>query len=144
MFLEESREPTEHILVKASVLTEKGKHIFMFLEESREPTEHILNEMIEQKEAFEKLGDKVIFVVRTEAALKDPNIARALRTFPEIQVYFEIEQKEAFEKLGDKVIFVVRTEAALKDPNIARALRTFPEIQVYFDSRCTLTALRLL
>ena len=30
----------------------------MFLEESREPTEHILNEMIEQKEAFEKLGDK--------------------------------------------------------------------------------------
>lgn len=83
-------EPSEDVeKVKASVLTEKGKHIFMFLEESREPTEHILNEMIEQKEAFEKLGDTVIFVVRTEVALKDPNIARALRTFPEIQVYYD-------------------------------------------------------
>ena len=96
-------EPSEEAeKVKASVLTEKGKHIFMFLEESREPTEHILNEMIEQKEAFEKLGDKVIFVVRTEAALKDPNIARALRIFPEIQVYFD-SFKTLIETLGRRM-----------------------------------------
>ena len=58
--------------------------------------------MIEQKEAFEKLGDKVIFVVRTEAALKDPNIARALRIFPEIQVYFD-SFKTLIETLGRRM-----------------------------------------
>ena len=40
--------------VKASELTAEGKYILMFLEESREPTEHILNEMMEQPEAFRK------------------------------------------------------------------------------------------
>ena len=38
--------------VKASELTADGKHILAFLEEEKEPTEHILNEMMEQEEAF--------------------------------------------------------------------------------------------
>ena len=81
---EEGRETVE-----ASALTEGRKRILMFLEESREPTEHILNEMMEQREAFAALKDTVVFVVQSGAALKDPTIARARAMFPEIPVYYD-------------------------------------------------------
>lgn len=48
-FMLKTEDGTE---VKASDLTADGKHILMFLEEEKEPTEHILNEMMEQEEAF--------------------------------------------------------------------------------------------
>ena len=75
--------------VKASELTAEGKHILMFLEESREPTEHILNEMMEQPEAFRKICSGIIFVVQSESALQDPTMKKALAMFPEIQVYYD-------------------------------------------------------
>lgn len=50
----------------------------MFLEESREPTEHILNEMMEQPEAFRKICSGIIFVVQSESALQDPTMKRRL------------------------------------------------------------------
>lgn len=75
--------------VLASALTADGKHILMFLEESREPTEHILNEMMEQPEEFRKICSRILFVVQSQAALKDPTISKALSMFPEIRVYFD-------------------------------------------------------
>lgn len=75
--------------VSASQLTAEGKHILMFLEESREPTEHILNEMMEQPEAFRAICARIIFVVQSEAALKDPTVSKALAMFPEISVYYD-------------------------------------------------------
>ena len=75
--------------VKASELTAEGKHILMFLEESREPTEHILNEMMEQPEAFKKICSGIMFVVQSESALQDPTVKKALVMFPEIQVYYD-------------------------------------------------------
>lgn len=75
--------------VKASELTAEGKHILMFLEESREPTEHILNEMMEQPEAFKKICSGIMFVVQSESALQDPTVKKALAMFPEIQVYYD-------------------------------------------------------
>lgn len=100
LYKEEPAEDGEKI--RASVLTEKGKHIFMFLEESREPTEHILNEMMEQEEAFAKLASSIFFVVRTKDALKDPNISRALKAFPGIQIYYD-EFKDHIEMLGRRM-----------------------------------------
>ena len=75
--------------VKASDLTEEGKHILMFLEESREPTEHILNEMMEQENAFKAHESKIIFVVQSREALNDPTIKKTLSVFPEIRVYYD-------------------------------------------------------
>ena len=75
--------------VKASDLTEEGKHILMFLEESREPTEHILNEMMEQENAFKVHESKIIFVVQSREALNDPTIKKTLSVFPEIRVYYD-------------------------------------------------------
>ena len=75
--------------IQASELTAEGKHILMFLEESREPTEHILNEMMEQPEEFRKICSRILFVVQSQTALKDPTISKALSMFPEIQVYYD-------------------------------------------------------
>lgn len=83
------RNPEGKEKVKASDLTAEGKHILMFLEESREPTEHILNEMMEQPEAFRKICSGIIFVVQSQAALSDPTIKKALTMFPDIRVYYD-------------------------------------------------------
>lgn len=76
-------------LVSASDLTENGKHILMFLEESREPTEHILNEMMDQRDSFAALSDRIIFVVQSTEALADPTLQKTLSIFPEIRVYYD-------------------------------------------------------
>ena len=70
-------------------LTEEGKHILMFLEESREPTEHILNEMMEQENGFKTHESKIIFVVQSGEALNDPTIKKTLSVFPEIRVCYD-------------------------------------------------------
>ena len=41
--------------LKASDLTADGKHILMFLEEEKEPTEHILNEMMGAGRGFRRI-----------------------------------------------------------------------------------------
>ena len=61
----------------------------MFMEESREPTEHILNEMMEQENAFKAHESKIIFVVQSREALNDPTIKKTLSVFPEIRVYYD-------------------------------------------------------
>ena len=58
--------------VKASELTADGKHILAFLEEEKEPTEHILNEMMEQEEAFSRYAKRIIFVVKKQKSAGDP------------------------------------------------------------------------
>lgn len=73
----------------ASELTAEGKHILMFLEESKEPTEHILNEMMEQETAFRALAEQIIFVFKSPEGLKDPTVAKAMKLFPGIQVYYD-------------------------------------------------------
>ena len=50
----------------------------MFLEEEKEPTEHILNEMMEQEEAFAGYAEQIIFVVRSKEALETPTLSKAL------------------------------------------------------------------
>ena len=75
--------------VTASELTDGACRVMIWLEESREPTEHILNEMMEQAEAFRAWMSRILFVVRSEDALQDPTVEKALRTFPEIPVYYD-------------------------------------------------------
>ncbi|MDO4276098.1 MAG: transglutaminase domain-containing protein [Eubacteriales bacterium] len=75
--------------VNASELTEDGKHILMFLEESKEPTEHILNEMMEQEQAFAACASRIIFVIRSKEALNDPTLSKALALFPDVQIYYD-------------------------------------------------------
>lgn len=89
-------------VVTCADLTAGGKKILMWLEESCEPTEHILNEMLEHIEEFREFQKQVIFMIRTEEAQKDPLLSRVLAVFPEIPVYYD-SFEENIELLGRRM-----------------------------------------
>ena len=107
------------IEVKASDLTADGKHILMFLEEEKEPTEHILNEMMEQEEAFAGYAEQIIFVVRSKEALETPTLSKALAKLKNIQIYYD-DFSEIINTLGrrmyvdpDKLPLIIVTNGTL-------------------------------
>lgn len=75
--------------VKASEITKDTQNLLIWLEESKEPTEHILNELYEKQNEFKKLQGNIIFIMKDEKALKDPTIARTIKALPQIQVYYD-------------------------------------------------------
>ena len=88
--------------VKASELTADGKHILAFLEEEKEPTEHILNEMMEQEGAFAGYAEKIIFVVRSKDALETPTLSKALKKLKNVQIYYD-DFSEIINTLGRRM-----------------------------------------
>ena len=105
--------------VKASELTADGKHILAFLEEEKEPTEHILNEMMEQEEAFAGYAEKIIFVVRSKNALETPTLSKALKKLKNVQIYYD-DFSEIINTLGrrmyvdpDKLPLIIVTNGSL-------------------------------
>lgn len=88
--------------VSRAALMGKQKHILVFLEESEEPTEHILNEMLELKEEFTEYSHRIIFVLRSPEALADPTISQVLKTFGNIQVCYD-SFAENLELLGRRM-----------------------------------------
>ena len=64
------------------------RKIFFWLEEGREPTEHILNEIMDLKEKYEKIQQNLVFILRNEDALKNATLCRCLEMLPKIQVFF--------------------------------------------------------
>ncbi len=67
---------------------QKDKTLLCFLEESKEPTEHILNEILERKEEFKNYKEQIIFIVRTPQALQDKTLAKCLLLLPNIQICY--------------------------------------------------------
>ena len=105
--------------VKASELTADGKHILAFLEEEKEPTEHILNEMMEQEEAFAGYAEKIIFVVRSKDALETPTLSKTLKKLKNVQIYYD-DFSEIINTLGrrmyvdpDKLPLIIVTNGSL-------------------------------
>lgn len=75
-------------VVLGSELT-KNKAILMWLEQGKEPTEHILNEMLDQEEDFKELPADIIFMVQNKEALENAKVQKVLATFPNIKVYYD-------------------------------------------------------
>ena len=105
--------------VKASELTADGKHILAFLEEEKEPTEHILNEMMEQEEAFSRYAKRIIFVVKSKKALETPTLSRALGKLGNVQILYD-DFSEIINTLGrrmyvdpDKLPLIIVTNKSL-------------------------------
>ena len=88
--------------VTGAELTRGGKKILMWLEESREPTEHILNEMLEHAEKFHEFDNSISFMIRTGEARQDPLLAKVLKTFPNISIYYD-SFEENIELLGRRM-----------------------------------------
>ena len=88
--------------VTCAKLTKGGKKILMWLEESREPTEHILNEMLEHAEKFHEFENSISFMIRTPEAKQDPLLAKVLKMFPNVSIYYD-SFEENIELLGRRM-----------------------------------------
>lgn len=68
-------------------LTGDKPALYVWLEEGREPTEHILNELIEAKDAVNSLDFEKIFIIRSRDAYANRTFAKALEAIPSAKVY---------------------------------------------------------
>lgn len=76
-------------ILPAEKLVQEKITLLMFLEEGKEPTEHILNEMMERCNGFRGCGAKIAFVLKNAEASANPTMAKCLRMIPEIQLYYD-------------------------------------------------------
>ena len=64
---------------QVSELVKENRGLFIWLEESKEPTEHILNEIYQRQEAFGQLPANIYFVIRDLKVKEDPTLKRTLK-----------------------------------------------------------------
>ncbi len=64
-------------------------NLLLWLEEGKEPTEHILNEMEDLKKEFCQLEANIFFILKSKSALEDPRISRALAHIQGITVLYD-------------------------------------------------------
>lgn len=75
--------------IAAEALGAGKQTLWIWLEESKEPTEHILNELYERKEGFSEIDGQIICLIRSEKALSDPTFTRTRGVLPQIQIYYD-------------------------------------------------------
>lgn len=63
---------------RLSELVKEKKGLFIWLEEGKEPTEHILNEIYQRKEAYDNLRGNLFFVVNSPDVKKDSTLSRTV------------------------------------------------------------------
>lgn len=69
---------------RLSELVKERKGLFIWLEESKEPTEHILNEIYQRREAFSQLPANLYFIIGDKQAKEDPTLKRTLSGVPNV------------------------------------------------------------
>ena len=62
--------------------------LMVWLEEGREPTEHILNEFIEAKNTMNELDCDILFIIRDKKALENKTFIKARQAIPKSKVFF--------------------------------------------------------
>lgn len=78
-------------------LVGRGKRaIFFWLEPGAEPTEHILNEILEQKERFSLISERMNFVIRDPKEVKDPLFQKVRQALTKCNLYFDTENQDEF------------------------------------------------
>ena len=70
---------------RMSELVREKKGLFIWLEESQEPTEHILNEIYQRREAFANLQANLYFVIRDTGVKRNPTLQRTLSGVTNVQ-----------------------------------------------------------
>lgn len=75
----------EGTLCRISDLVKKRKGLFIWLEESKEPTEHILNEIYQRREAFAQLPANLYFLIHDPGVKEDPTLKRTVAAVPNVK-----------------------------------------------------------
>lgn len=79
----------ENGVTMISDLVKEKPCVLMWLEESREPTEHILNELYELREEFAEKQAQIFFIVKNNKSLTDPTLSKCQKALPAIHVCFD-------------------------------------------------------
>ena len=88
--------------VMLSRLGSGKRRLVLWLELTREPTEHILNEMYEKQDMFSRLENPVYFVLREGSDYaQDPTLMRTLGALPGIELLFD-EFGDAYGRLSSQ------------------------------------------
>lgn len=74
---------------KLSTLLSDNKNIVAWLEEGKEPTEHLLNEMLEKKDIFRAMSNKIIFIVKSISAIENITLKITLDEINNIMVLID-------------------------------------------------------
>lgn len=75
-------------LLSRDVLPE-DRHVLLWLEEGKEPTEHILNELYEKQNEFNSLPAELLLFIRSKEALKNPTVMRTLPMLEHTRIYYD-------------------------------------------------------
>jgi len=69
--------------------------VVMWLEEGKEPTEHILNELMEWYNGFNNTGSRVMFILKNESSLSDTTLQKVLNCGLKADVFYGDFEKDA-------------------------------------------------
>jgi len=75
--------------IYASQLMKEDKSIIIWIEEGKEPTEHILNEIIDLSQDFANIPGGLIFVLKDISALQNKTLQKVYELVPNIKTYFD-------------------------------------------------------
>lgn len=75
--------------VAMSGLEDGRRKVLFWLEESREPTEHVLNELYAQAEKFKKFEKDLYFIIRNKEVLQDPTLKHTLEALPNVHFLYD-------------------------------------------------------
>lgn len=78
-----------------SEIAGEEKTLFLWLEEGQEPTEHILNELIENRNAFQACSDRIVLILRSERAMTNPILKQCCSAVPGMTICFHDFGEEA-------------------------------------------------
>ena len=70
---------------RISELVKDQTGLFIWLEESKEPTEHILNEIYQRRDSFASMTANLYFVIKDAKAKEDPTITRTRLSVPKAE-----------------------------------------------------------
>lgn len=87
---------------KLASLTGAGKALFLWLEVTREPTEHILNELYDRKEDFAALKTPLYVVLKSPEDLENATLRRTMTALPKLIPVLD-DFGASYEKLAQSV-----------------------------------------
>lgn len=88
--------------IKFSDIIKDKSGILAFLDEGKEPTEHVLNEMKILSTELQAMEEEIIFVVKDKEALKNTTLESVISVIPKIRVYYD-KDMENVEPLARKM-----------------------------------------
>jgi 5-hydroxyisourate hydrolase-like protein (transthyretin family) len=77
----------------SDILKDK-KAVIIWLEEGREPTEHILNELQAKEKEYRESEVSIFFILKNQHALENKTLAKTLERLPDIKVYYLYEESD--------------------------------------------------